>query len=337
MGEKVVICVPNWLGDSIMSMPAVQRYRILYPENRITVLVKEALAGLWRMQSAADDVISFQPSLTGTFSAAGRIRAGGFDQAYVFPNSFRSALMPFAAGVPRRTGARGHWRSNMLTNIVRTGRNGYRPHQAWEYCDILGVSGEMRDPGVPELSLPAGAEETRRRMREETGPVPWAAIMPGAARGPSKRWPAGRFAETGRQLVKRKGCMVLVFGTDEDRAACREVARGAGGKARDLSGKTSLEDAAALLGDCVLAVTNDSGGMHLAAAAGTSVAAVFGTTDPDRTGPLGRGHRIVSVPGAPKSRDIKPGSVSGRRYLEAIAPEAVTKAAIEVFENNMKK
>jgi heptosyltransferase-2 len=158
------------------------------------------------------------------------------------------------------------------------------------------------------------------------------ALLPGAARGPSKRWPAEAFAQVGRELGRRAGGGVLVLGGPGEEDLGRAVAEAAGPRAVNLCGRLSLGESVAVLARCALAVTNDSGGMHLAAAAGIRVVAVFGLTDPQRTGPLGDGHRIIRPEGVRGARDIGPDSAAAREALAGIRPERVTEAAVAVME-----
>ena len=157
-------------------------------------------------------------------------------------------------------------------------------------------------------------------------------LLPGAARGPSKQWPPDHFIAVGRQLAARPGCRIVVFGARDEASLCRAVAEGIGPAAITLGGETTLSELAALLGLCRVVVANDSGGMHLAAAAGARVVAVYGLTDPAKTGPIGHGHRIVCAEGRPRSRDIRRNSREAKDALASIRPDRVLEAVMELLE-----
>ena len=160
---------------------------------------------------------------------------------------------------------------------------------------------------------------------------PFVGVLPGAARGPSKRWPPDRFASVAARLAEENGCRVLVLGTRAERDLCEGMAHAAGPAAVSLAGETSLRDVACLLSLCRVVLCNDSGGMHLAAAAGTRVVAVFGMTDPETTGPLGSGHALVLAEGVERSRDIARNSGEAVRALQSIPTHRVYEAAARIL------
>ena len=330
--HHILICGPNWLGDSIMSMPAIRMFKRGNPSCRITILVKGKLTSLWRMHRAVDETIEMREGLAGTLATCSELRKSGFVRSYIFPNSFRSALLPFLAGVPIRIGHSGRLRSWMLTDCVDAHGLPGGEHQLREYMGILGVK-DQPGPVVdgPVLRLPQdvlGDVRKRHRMAEDTMHV---GLIPGAARGPSKRWPVENYVAVGRHLVETTRCRLLVFGTKEEEGLCSQVAVGIGERVENVAGKTSFPEFAALLSVCGAVVTNDSGGMHLAAAMGTRVVAVFGITDPKKTGPLGEGHRIILRKGVQRSRDVERHSAEAQACLQEISPERVCRAVEELI------
>ena len=324
---KSLVCVPNWLGDSIMSMPALTALKSARPNSRLTVLVKEKLRELWRMHPAVDAEIVLPEGLGGVLRAASEIRRQGLREAYVLPNSFRAALVPFFAGVPERVGQLGHRPGFLLTHIVDIERRGL--HQGKEYLRMLGL-----DEGSLELNTrvlqPVGALSLDQLVDMEDS-RPLVGMMPGAARGPSKQWPSARYVEVGRWLAETGGCRVCVFGTAGEAALCEQVASGIGEHAENLAGKTSLNELVGLIQLCQTVVCNDSGGMHLAAAAGVSVVAVFGLTDPNKTGPLGRGHKLIFRDDVPHQRDVKRDSQAARNVLASIEASSVIEAVSDIL------
>ncbi|MGQ9661929.1 MAG: lipopolysaccharide heptosyltransferase II [Kiritimatiellia bacterium] len=332
--QRILICGTNWLGDSIMSMPAVQMFKRQNPATQLALLVKPNLIPLWELQPAVDELIRLDTGFQGTLATVCRLRDRRFDRAYIFPNSFRAAALPFLARVPVRRGFRGHARAWLLTELVRVSPTPERIHQAWEYVailDILVVGGSLESPRLNVTQ--SDAQEVMRRLRLNGSSGQFIGMAPGAARGPSKRWPASHFAACGRLLADSEDFAILVFGTAPEAELCSFVATQIGPRAYNLAGKTTLRELAALLTACRAVVANDSGCMHLATAVGTPVVAVFGITEPAKTGPLGRAHRIITREVNRRSRDIRRRSAEAEQCLREIEPEEVAAAVRSLLEN----
>ncbi|MBI3987927.1 MAG: lipopolysaccharide heptosyltransferase II [Lentisphaerae bacterium] len=319
----VLVMGANWLGDAIMAMPALQAYRRLFPTARLVLLAKNRLAALWAMQPALSGVLSLPLEGAGLVRAVRRVKALRFQKAAVFPRSFRSALVPFLARVPERVGLPGHARDWMLTRVVEPEEAPDRRHQAHEYFHVLDLPVALLEP--PRLAIPP---ETVDRVRSRWAPAGGRVIgvIPGAARGPAKRWPAEYFAKAGRQLRDAEGCRVLVFGTAGERALCLRVTEAIGSGALNLAGETTLPELAAALSLCAVVIANDSGGTHLAAAVGAPVVAVFGVTDPEKTRPLGE-PVVIRQNSMARNRDVRRASALAEEALRRIAPEQVVAAA----------
>ena len=328
--ERVLVVSPTWLGDSIMTMPAILALHQQAGPLWVTVLAKPAVAPLWRMCPVVDEVLVLKAGIRGTLDAVKLVKAGNYDFAYVVPNSFRSAFIPFLAAVPGRRGFDGHQRRWMLTESIGAEGLG-KAHQSDEAFLLFGLEPvtKMVDP----LLRPSEQDclAVLRRLSLPHGEVkPRVAIFPGAARGVSKCWPEDRFAEVGRRLVEN-GCRVLLLGAASDRESCGRIAGQIGSGAVSMAGETTLAELAALLSLSRVAVANDSGGMHLAAAVGTKVVALYGATDPAITGPLGDGHIILMSPGVQRGRDIDRKSKIGKSALEAISVDSVCEAILRVL------
>jgi len=272
---RILIRASNWLGDSVISIPAVRAIKRGRPDARITVLAPEKIAAVWKLVPEVDEVLSLgRKSL---WSAARLLRdQPRFDVGVVFPNSLRAALELWLGKVPRRVGYAGHRRRWLLNQLVRpVVREGPPPHQAESYLDIarsLGVDAE-----VGEIALGSPAPEGRY------------GLCPGAEYGPAKRWLPERFAEVAKAI---EGEWVLL-GTARDEAIGAQIAGALGNGCINLIGKTTLEQLIEELRRCRLLLTNDTGTMHLASLLGVPVVAIFGSTEPRLTGPLGQGNRIV--------------------------------------------
>lgn len=301
-----------------MGMPAVQQLRREYPDIHLTMLVKPGLKAIWKMHPAPDEVL-VQGKTAQTIHM---LQQSQYDRVYIFPNSFRSAYLPFRAGIPRRIAARGEWRRLMLTEIVHTGSG----HQQFEYMSILGLQG---DPDTPQIQVPQAALKAVKKQLPRSGARPVITLLPGAARGPAKRWPPESFIALAKTLRSSLNATVVLGGGPDDSEACAKIAAAAGPEVLSLAGKTSIPEWAALLqmSDCVVA--NDSGGMHLACAVGTPVVGIFGITDPLKTGPLGK--NIVLQKSELQSRDIKRNSKEAVRALAAIEPEEVFSAVEQLL------
>lgn len=305
-----------------MSMPALQLFRRQHPEAEITVLTKPGLKALWRMHPAVDCVQTLEAMVPTIL----KLRQTHFDRAYIFPNSFRSAFVPFMAGVPRRIGARGKWRLLMLTEMAHLPDG----HQQFEYMSILGVQGE---PLAPQLNVPAESFqslETRLAVFNfQPSNRPIVTLLPGAARGPAKRWPADHFALLAKRLRAELNATVVLGGGPDDAAVCEEIAAFSGPDVISLAGRTTVPEWAALLKLSHCVVANDSGGMHLAAAVGAPVAAIYGLTDPKKTGPLGRS--IILQKSRTQHRDIRRDSEGAVRVLAAIGADEVYDAVLQLL------
>lgn len=332
--EQVLIVGLNWLGDSIMTMPAIQAYRRVFPEKRLVMLVKPALGKLWPMHPAIDETLICEESLPEILKISAQIRGRHFATAFILPQSFRSALIPFLAKIPQRIGLRGHFRSCLLTTIAHLPQNAANLHQQYEYMTILGQEA-IRDE-LPLLRINS-AHSAKAEALLEYGKKHWIGLIPGAARGAAKRWPADYFSALGKILKKKLKCNIVIFGSTADKKLCARISSAigndvfpastdpapAGNHAEgviNLAGQTSLPELAAFMSRCSVVIGNDSGGVHLAAAAGAAVIAIFGITDPAKTKPLGP--RVVVLQDSPLSaRDIPRHSAAAEQSLKNILPE----------------
>ena len=303
-----------------MAMPAVEAWRAAHPEAHLTVLVKKSLQALWELHSAPDKIRTYDDSSSGTFAIGRSLRDDRFHRAIILPNSFRSALIPFVGRIRERIGAPGHFRAPLLTRRIPVSPEPGREHQAWEYFPLLGLPSPAQI-APPRLLISEGARESAR-VKLAGVPRPVVGIVPGAARGPSKRWPAEHFIALARRFVLERGCGIALFGSSAEHELCGEIHEAVGAAAVNLAGRTGIKEWAAALACCDLVVCNDSGGMHLAAAVGAPVVAIFGLTDPTRTGPLGAKQVIVRS-GEQGHRDIARNSGAAARALADISPDRV--------------
>ncbi len=320
----------NWLGDAVMALPALHALR---RRTRFDILSKPGVAPIYVLSGLVDQVHLLHPGAAGVWRAARAARAAGYDQVYVMPRSVRAALTAWLAGIPRRIGLPGRARYGLLTEVVAPRRDQERAHQQREYMTLMENDGDAAGQAEIWLTIPDTARREAQARLEALNPGgPWAFLFPGAARGASKQWPKERFAEVGRRLIQSGG-RVFVCGAGRELGVCAWATAHIGAGAFNLAGETTLAELAALLSCAKVVVANDSGGMHLAAAVGAPVVAIFGLTDPAITGPLGKGHRILQAPGAARGRDVPRRSEAAARALAAVSAASVAEAAIEIMGN----
>jgi heptosyltransferase II len=303
--NRLVILAPNWLGDAVMALPAIADVRRAAPEASITIAARPVIAPLFGLVPGIDGTIVLPGPVA--FRALRSWRTVGveltgrdFDAALLLPNSMHAALAAFRAGVPERWGYRSGGRSRLLTRAI------HRPsgvHQVDYYRMLVHALGFANGSIEPRVTVPAAAREAAARILTAAG---WdqrtalVALAPGAAYGGAKRWPPPSFAELAGALAA-DGVRCVMIGSAADRTTGEEVAAALAGHGRpapliDLIGRTDLATLAGVLSHCRALVTNDSGAMHLGAAVGVSVTAVFGPTDETATAPLGDAHRVLLHP-----------------------------------------
>jgi heptosyltransferase II len=281
---RILIRASNWLGDSIISVPAVRAIKSGRPDAHITIAAPEKIASVWKLVPDVDEVLPI--NARNLFAVVKAIRRQApFDVAILFPGSLRTALEAWLARIPRRVGFPGHHRRSLLNQIVaEEPRRGPIQHQVYRYLRM-----------ARELGGPKAAPEVRKflpRIKTNGAPAKLA-LCPGAEYGPAKCWLPERFAEVALAIVEQRPVQWVLFGTpaDLERGAAIEATLGA--HCLNRIGKTTLDQLAAELGECALLLTNDTGTMHLATLLGVPVVAVFGSTEPRLTGPLGSGHDII--------------------------------------------
>jgi len=331
----------NWLGDSVMTLPALAAYRQASPGVRLVMAARPGLVPFWSLCPLVDAVQPLPPGLRGDGSVARALRRLGARRAIVFPNSFRSAWVPFLAHVPERVGFPGSGRRFLLTRSVHPVSYTGSRHQALDYFALVGAAPAAVPPVLDGLlAIPAAVRDAlRTRLRAAAAGTPgfpaegpWMAVAPGAARGSSKRWPASHFAAAAAAVFRARGCGVIVCGTGAEREAGDAIAASVPGGTINLAGATTLPELAALFQLCRLVLCNDSGAMHLAAAVSTPVVALFGLTDPGRTGPLGRGHAVLAPDGVRGHAAIGRESAAAAQALAAIRPERAAAEAIRLLD-----
>lgn len=321
---RILVRLPNWLGDALLARPLLHALAGAHPGAELVALGPAALLDL-----LGDDVrfaarVAWRPR-GGAAAAAG----GRPDAAIVLPPSFSSAWFALRTGAPIRVGFAHEGRSGLLTHAIRRPARG-ELHLSREYLALGAVLGAGEMPGaLPPLGAPAAGAAGAARLLEAKGlgGARLALLGPGAIYGPAKRWPAERFGALGRRL-ETAGWRVLVCGTAAERDSCARAADAGGGLAL-AAGETDLATQAGLCAAARLAVCNDSGLAHLAAAIGTPTVAVFGSTSSAWTAPLGASVRVVQRPPV-CSPCFRRTCAIGYRCLERVSEERVWRACEEL-------
>jgi len=288
MRRRLVIA-PNWLGDCVMALPVLRAIRRAHPEDPLSVLAREKSAGLFRAEGSAGTVLP----RSGLFRDVRRLRRERFSEAWLLPNSFRSALAPWLAGIPERIGYDTDFRGPLLTRRLKEPRR--TEHQLRDYDALLRSRGIEPDLEAPRLPVTAKALDRAASSLDAAGvdrDGPLALLAPGAAFGWTKRWPPNRYAALGDLLAGRGlGCAVVIGPGEEKLGAA--VAASARERLPVVGADLDPLELLALLSCARVVVANDSGPIHLAAGVGVPVVAFFGPTDPGRTAPTGAPSRVL--------------------------------------------
>jgi heptosyltransferase-2 len=308
--SRLYVRATNWLGDAVMSLPAIRAIRQIFPLAHLAVVARPSLADLYSREPAIDRVIPYpaQPgwrvgpgaALKARREFAGLLRDFHFDCAILLQNAFDAALVAWLAGVPERIGYRRDGRGRLLTRAIEVPEPGEIPrHERFYYLELLRRAGLLEQFPPSDAIRLAGIDAARESGLRQLAAMgiagPTIGISPGAAYGNAKRWLPERFAEAAVALAPTLGpAAILLFGAPSERALCESVAKLIGGAdVRNLAGQTTLAEFIDLAAACRLFLTNDSGAMHVASALGVPTVTVFGATDDTTTGPTGPLARVV--------------------------------------------
>lgn len=303
--KKILISLPNWLGDIVISLPTIKGMRWIFPGSHISVLVRSDFASLFKYNHDINEVISYQRGtglrkFVSGWKIAKTMKDKRFDLALILPRSFNSALIPFLSKIPQRIGYSADSRSILLTHPVIRHKDILSQHRVYYFINLL----KHFDKHVPisEPGIKTGREEEKwadELLKLALGGhlgsrTFWIGFNAGATYGEAKCWFTERYAELARKLMDRFNAHILLFGSKAESQTNSEILRKLPKEhVLDLSGQTDIIQLATLLKRCRFLVTNDTGPMHVAAAVGTPVVAVFGPTDYVTTAPFGAKHILV--------------------------------------------
>lgn len=297
---KILVIAPSWVGDAMLVQPMLARLRQHHADAQIDLLAPPWTAALFRQMPEVKDVIT-NPFPHGALRLLARFRLGRqlrehkYDQAIVLPNSLKSALVPFFAGIPQRTGFVGEMRRGLL-NDARALDKQALPLMVERFAQLAEAPGNKIQRPLPRPQLQVSAAQ-RRSVLDKLGLTitrPVAIFCPGAEYGPAKRWPVPYFAELAQRLRER-GYEVWLVGSSKDKDIADNIVALGNGACRNLCGATDLADAIALLSCADLVVSNDSGLMHLAAALDRPMLALYGSSSPQFTPPLSDRAQVIKL------------------------------------------
>jgi heptosyltransferase-2 len=308
--HRLVVRAPNWIGDAVMCEPALRGLRSLFPRAELTLLAKAAVAELFIGHPGVDRVLVYDAGgihagLAGKWTLAGTLRRHQFDLAVLFQNAFEAAFLTWLAGIARRYGYATDGRAFFLTDPVAVPDRAALIHQVGYYWNLLKPLGLVGEPSVPALAVSAGEERAMESKLASAGIGPADVVIginPGSTYGSAKRWLPERFADVARLLVERvrqkegKQAAVLVLGAKGEESLGKAIAALVETQSVVLSGATTIRELMAATKRCRLLLTNDTGPMHIAAAFGVPVVAVFGPTDWRTTSPYGQEQSVVREP-----------------------------------------
>ena len=331
--RRILVRSTNWIGDAVMTTPALGAVRETFPSAEILIAANPLVAELFKNHPYCDGVIIYDKKgehggIRGMLGFCRGLRGYRFDAALLLQNAFEAALMAFLAGIRVRAGYRTDGRGLLLTHGVVIGEEERRLHHTDYYLQMVNTLGIYGGDGRLKLSCTdseiAGAREA---LSEEK----WMAINPGASYGSAKRWYPDRFAAVADELAEEFGNRILIIGGQGERDVSEEIEQKMKTEALNLCGKTTVREMMAVLSQCRLMITNDSGPMHVAAAFNVPIVAVFGPTDHTTTSPFSDKNRIIR-----KEADCAPCLLrhcpTDHRCMEAITVDDVVTAARSIME-----
>jgi heptosyltransferase-2 len=306
MNEKILVRGVNWIGDAVMTMPALRALRKAFPKTALSLLVKPHVAAIFERDPTIDEIIPYGTKDSGIMAKlrlAQKLRNMGFSRAFLFQNAFDAAFIAFLARIPVRVGYNRDGRGPLLTQPIPFQDDDRTMHHIRYYLNLLTAAGITAEYSPPWIYL---LLEERLSAREMLMPLrrPILGLNPGATYGSSKRWFPERFGEVAGWFIRGTGGSVVIFGSDNEVEIAQEIEKqvsmqqsdlpmSGNGSLINMAGKTSLRELVSLISECDLFLTNDSGPMHISYAVGTPLVALFGSTDPELTGPPKQGNRVI--------------------------------------------
>lgn len=339
--RKILVRTTNWVGDAVMSLPALRALRQRFPEAEIAILAKPWVADLYHRESFCDRMIPYTPKTLAEKWNAGRALAREqFDCAILLQNAFEAALVAFAARIPVRIGYARDGRGLLLTQAIAVPRKGeIPPHERFYYLELLHRAGILdslpESDGMRLDCAPAAREAGLEQFRELGLNGSVIGMSPGAAYGSAKQWIPEHFAAAATRVALETGAQVAIFGSKDERELCARIAaiiaHDISAPVKNFAGETTLGQFIDLAAACRVYLTNDSGGMHIASALGVPTVAIFGATNDVTTGPTGPLARVVREP-VECSPCLKRDCPIDHRCMTRVSAERVALAALDLLK-----
>lgn len=347
--ERIIVRGVNWVGDAVLSVPALRELRRLFPRARLTLATRPWAEGIFAGADFIDDFLvngNSSGKTSAVFREAREWRARRFDLAVLFPNAFAPALVAALARVPLRVGYATQGRAPLLTHRVAVPEWRGRRHEVFYYLNLVAelerklygtAHVEAREPDTMLYVTDARLRAAQLLLRENGARPgrPLVSICPGSTNSRAKRWPAERFAVVANMLMERTGAEVVLVGAAEELDISEEVARHMRARPVVLTGRTDLAQTAAVLKASDLLVTNDTGPAHVAAAVGCPVVVIFGPTNPVTTRPFSDSAEVVRRPPDCAPCMLRDCPID-HRCMTAITPEDVFEHAARALELRQK-
>jgi heptosyltransferase-2 len=287
MSKKILVRCPNWLGDIIMAIPAIRALKQIFPEYEIWGYARKEYVNILKRVDVINDLVAFQKKSVfyeiKTYVPI--IKKLQFEKAFILPNSWISALIPFLAKVPERYGYNIRGRRLFFTEAIPLSKKIKEMHQVYYYLGILTGLFNGNFDEKPYLKV-TEKEVAYFKEKNNISDVNLCCFVPGAAYGPAKCWFADRYIQLGKILIQ-KGFHIVLVGSKDDRERCELIEKAINTQVTNLAGKTSIDELPVVMKSCKFTISNDSGPMHVSAAVGTPVIGIFGSTNPKTTYPFG--------------------------------------------------
>jgi heptosyltransferase-2 len=312
--QKILIRGVNWIGDAVLTIPAIRSIRKAFPGSHISLLVKPWVSEIFRESNDIAEIILYNnqfKGFSGKLKLAKKLRQNKFNIAILFQNAFDAAFISWLAGIPERIGYKRDWRGFLLTKAVPLKKDILKKHQLYYYLNLLKSSGIETSEIQPYIFISDDERQWARNIIQSSLPehqLPLIGINPGATYGSAKRWPSERFADLIDKILNELNGRVIIFGSPSEIEIAKEIVEMARAQTADdgrrstfdarrvliMTGKTSLRGLTALISECDAFITNDSGPMHIASALLMPIVAIFGSTNKATTGPFGQPHKVIS-------------------------------------------
>lgn len=342
---RILVRGTNWIGDAVMTIPAMRRLRGAFPDAHIALHCRKWAEGIFRDADFLDEIITFQTGdkgLNDLRSEASQIRRGNFDVAVLFPNSFRSAALPWLGKIPRRFGYDKEMRGFMLTDRVAVPKWKSTRHEVFYYLNLVdavigsleGHADARNAPADISITVSSTRRDQARGILEKLGGdpgLPIVALGCGSTNSRAKRWPAERFAALASQIMDSAGANIVLLGSEDERDVAEDVIGLSDRNLINAVGRTSLDEAVALLAVSDVFVSNDMGLAHIAAAVGTPTLVIFGPTDPGTTRPFSDVAEVIRVPVECSPCMLRECPID-HRCMTSIEPAAVAERVLAVLK-----